>query len=103
MSLHRMLNARSIAARSARQSTMVAPFTLLTLFTLFTRLDDVERPVRPLSELLDARLGVGQLVGCGAELFDAFLEECQSARQLQLAALELLRDCLESRQSCLEL
>src|SRR4051794_37021167 len=86
-------SASSIAARSTAHSAAGASFT---------RIDGVERTIRALDESLNARFGLRQLLGRGAEILDALLEQRERARQLDIVALEFGGDGLEARQALLE-
>jgi hypothetical protein len=55
-----------------------------------------------LDEPLHLRPRVGELLGCGAQTFDAFFEQLERARQLELIALELVDDRLETVEAGLE-
>src|SRR5437764_4249707 len=82
-----------MAARSAVHATAAA---------LVIRFVEIERSVGALDEALDTRFSARHVLGRGAQILDALLEQLERARQVELFAVELRGNFFQSCQALLE-
>src|SRR6185503_14315112 len=96
---HARSSAASIAARSARH---VADDARAACTASLLAVDDVETPVGSLDESLHSGFRRRQLIGRGAQILNAFLEQGERSREIDTLAFELAGDLLEAREALLE-
>src|SRR6185437_2983366 len=93
---HARASAASMAARSPRQTSGA------TRGSPLLAVDDVEGAIGALHQSLHTRFSGGEFVRRGAKILNAFLEQCECAREVDAVALQLLGDFLEAADALLE-